>query len=63
MGNHHVFATKKYVLAKVINQMTIRRTSPIERDLLDLYLGLPQRNLRKFLGPREKFRYPQRGEA
>src|SRR5271166_1432072 len=29
VGNHHVLATKKYVLAMVISQMTQRRTSPI----------------------------------
>src|ERR1700723_1219097 len=29
VGNHHVLATKKYVLAKVISQITQRRTSPM----------------------------------
>src|SRR5271154_5486135 len=32
VGNHQVLATKKYVLAKVISQMTQRRTSPMYRS-------------------------------
>src|SRR6266536_426224 len=33
-GNHQAFARKKYVLAKVISQMTQRRTSPMYPDPL-----------------------------
>src|SRR6266851_1024316 len=30
-GSHHVLATKKYVLTKVISQMMIRRMRPMQR--------------------------------
>src|SRR6266850_7146536 len=40
-GNHHVFARKKYVLTKVISQITISRTRPIARDLQSGFLSLP----------------------
>jgi hypothetical protein len=32
-GNHHVLARKKYVLMKVISQMTTRKTRPMYPDL------------------------------
>src|SRR5258708_23165587 len=42
-GNHHVFAIKKYVLTKVISQMMISRTRPMDPDLPTWILGLPHR--------------------
>src|ERR1700722_1524898 len=39
-GNHHVFATKKYALMKVISQMTTRRTRPMYPDLPVEYSAL-----------------------
>src|SRR6266849_4485479 len=44
-GNHHVFAMKKYVLTKVISQMMISRTRPMDHDLPTWILGLPHRGL------------------
>src|SRR2546427_2116205 len=44
-GNHHVFAMKKYVLSKVISQMMISRTRPMDHDLPTWILGLPHRGL------------------
>src|SRR4029077_4175389 len=41
VGNHHVLAIKKYVLTKVISQMTTRRTRPMQRDLPSEILGQP----------------------
>src|SRR5580704_14934526 len=41
VGNHHVLATKKYALTKVISQITMRRTRPIWRDLPRRILGQP----------------------
>src|SRR6266478_542850 len=44
-GNHHVFAMKKYVLTKVISQMMISRTRPMDHDLPTWILGLPHQGL------------------
>src|SRR6266566_7392054 len=44
-GNHHVFAMKKYVLTKVISQMMISRTRPMDHDLPTWIRGLPHRDL------------------
>src|SRR5258708_6031720 len=41
VGNHHVLAIKKYELMKVISQMTIRSTRPMQRDLRVWILGRP----------------------
>src|SRR5580704_11594553 len=40
-GSHQVLAIKKYVLTRVISQITSSRTRPIARDLQDLFLRLP----------------------
>src|SRR6266702_2964324 len=54
-GNHHVFAMKKYVLTKVISQMMISRTRPMDHDLPPWILGLPHR------GPARDYRDPRTG--
>jgi hypothetical protein len=52
-GNHHVFAMKKYVLMKVISQMTARRTRPIARDPRVGFSAFPTEALLEFSKIRE----------
>src|SRR6266446_2147571 len=51
-GSHQVFAIKKYVLTRVISQITTSRTRPIVRDLRSGFPepsceGLPESQKRK----------------
>src|SRR2546429_1722984 len=47
-GSHHVFATKKYVLTRVISQITTSKTRPIVRDLRSGFQSLPREACPKF---------------
>src|SRR6267154_6570187 len=51
-GNHHVFAIKKYVLTKVISQITTRRMRPMQRAPRVGFSAFPTKALLEFLRQR-----------
>src|SRR5712675_358846 len=51
-GNHHVFAIKKYVLTKVISQITTRRMRPMQRAPRVGFSAFPTKALLEFLSQR-----------
>src|SRR5882757_10267510 len=50
-GNHHVLAIKKYVLTKVISQMTTRRMRPMQRAPRVGFSAFPTEALLDFSAP------------